>query len=142
VIPTANGDLAVPANAGPYTDPSGKTPATVDVYNSANPQLLSQTTNADRPLIDYHIHPAGTIVNDSSSKSGGGTYVIGGTTQTAEFRQSPKYSPTDIPNAAQPGRQTLLGYHIVVGAGDKKAYFYNGKGVLGHMPLDKFVSIK
>src|SRR5262249_14250251 len=108
-----------------------------------NPQLLSQISNPNAaPLIDYHIHPAGTIVTDSSSKSGGGTYVMGGTTETDSFRQSPKYSPTDIPNAAQPGRQTSLGYHVVDAAADKKVYFYNGKGVLGHMPLNKFVSIK
>jgi len=42
-----------------------------------------------------------------------------------------KYSPTDIPNAAQAERQTSMGYHIVVGAADKKVYFYNSKGVLG-----------
>ena len=39
-------------------------------------------------------------------------------------------------------RPTRLGYNIVVGARDKKVYFYNGSTVLAKMPLIKFVSIR
>lgn len=142
VIATANGQLAVPANPGLPINPLSGNPATVDVFNAQNPQLLNQASDTTaNPETSYHVHPRGKVSTTSNtSTSGGGTSVFGSAqTRTGKFNQSPTGSPTDFAFGAN--TPTRLGYHIVVGARDQKVYFYTNR-VLGTMPLDKFVSIK
>lgn len=65
---------------------------------------------------------------------------MGGTTTTANFRQEPSNirkdgKPGDIPNAIPNG------VNIVVGARNKKVYFYNTSGTYAQMSLGNFLKV-
>ncbi|MFN0141322.1 MAG: RHS repeat-associated core domain-containing protein, partial [Pyrinomonadaceae bacterium] len=149
VIQTENGQLAVPAVQGAMGDPRRQgAAAEINVENPANPSLISQTTDPSSWVTTYHIHPSAEITNRDNSVS--------------TFNQPPSnYTETvngqqvargDIPNAANPSSAPVtLGYRIVVAAGranvngqntgGQRVYFYNGTGVLGSMPTNRFVNL-
>jgi RHS repeat-associated protein len=150
VIQTANGQLAVPAVRGAMGDPriNNGAAASINVENPADPNLIGQTTDPSSWVTTYHIHPSGEIRNNDGSIS--------------SFNQPPsdflervngqQVRRGDIPNAANPNASPVtLGYRIVVGAGretinnrpngGQRVYFYNGSGVLGSMPLNRFTTI-
>lgn len=92
-----------PAQSGPYSDvkvPGGT--ATVDLGKPANPELLNKIVKFEG---EYHIHPKGEIVETSGNKQ-----------TTYNFVQPP--SKADHSAALAPT-------NLVVGARDKKVYFYN-----------------
>jgi RHS repeat-associated protein len=136
VVQTQNGQLAVPARPGPVSDPAAANPATIDVTNAVNPNLAAQATS---PVLvtTYHVHPAG---ERKERVTQGNT-----TTETTHFFRQP---PSGADQTFAGGNPTSLGYHIVVGAGrssnpgGQRVHFYNGNGVIGTMPLNRFVNIR
>jgi hypothetical protein len=151
VIQTANGQLAVPAVQGAMGYPRrgpNTAGAEIQVENPANPNLILQTTDPSSWVTTYHVHPSGEITNRDGSIS--------------SFNQRPSdFTETvngqllrrgDIPNAASANATPVtLGYRIVVGAGRAningrdtgggRVYFYNGAGVRGSMPTNRFVNL-
>jgi RHS repeat-associated protein len=133
IIATANGQLDVPAQPGGLGDPTRiGVAADINVTNPANPNLLTQATDPSQFETEYHVHPAGQVRNRDGSVS--------------FFTQPP--SNGDITRAGSPNAAPVrLGYRIVVGAcnnrdeGGQRAYFYNGTGTLGSMPLNRFVNL-
>jgi RHS repeat-associated protein len=137
VIATANGQLAVPAQPGGLGDPNRPgAAADINVANPANPNLLNQATDPSQFETEYHIHPSGQVRNRDGSIS--------------FFAQPP--SDNDIRIAGSPNAAPVrLGYRIVAGAGSarinnrdvggQRVYFYNGAGVRGSMPLNRFVNL-
>jgi hypothetical protein len=68
----------------------------------------------------WHVHPSGTLTEEK-----------GNVRTTHEFNQPP--SEKDI-------KQAGSGINIVIGARDKKVYFYTGSGVIGKpMKLKHFL---
>ena len=137
VIATATGQLDIPAQPGPLGNPTRPgVAAEINVENPATPNLLVQAADPSQAETDYHVHPSGQVRNRDGSIS--------------SFAQPP--SPGDLARAANPNAIPVrLGYRIVVAAGDaringqdiggQKVYFYNGSGVLGSMPLNRFVNL-
>jgi hypothetical protein len=107
--------LVVAAKPGPYSDPTvpGGT-AHIDVGNSVNPALKDTLVSVDGT---YHIHPGG-VVEPSNGKPGG------------SFVQPP---------SAQDKSVAYANTNIVVGAGNKRVYFYNSSGVTRETSLKQFL---
>lgn len=111
---TSGNAVPVPAVPGKVADPRVEN-AHIDVTNSANPSLKNNLASIAGK---WHVHPSGSITDAN------GTHF---------FVQSPSGRNGDLGNATFP-------INIVVGAGDKKVYFYNSNGVIGKpMKLKDFM---
>jgi len=106
--------VAVPAVPGKAADPRAEKNASIDVYSSANPALKQSLASVGG---EWHVHPSGSMLGLDGN--------------TRFFDQGPS-KDTDIPRAAGP-------MNIVVGAGEKKVYFYDKSGVIGTMKLKDFL---
>mgnify|MGYP002478589962 CR=1 FL=1 len=141
-----NGQFAVPASPGAFSDPLTQQNAQIDVYNAANPQLLNNV-DPSRPDVEtiYHVHPSGEKPIPKPLTATNEVKIGGSEAVSKNFVQSP--SQKDI-NLFSQQPKTRLGYAIVVGARDKTVYFYRGSGnrsdcnCIAKMPLNKFISIK
>jgi hypothetical protein len=112
ITTTSGSTVPVPAVPGP-ANPGVVGGAHMDVTNSANPGLKDNIASVGG---EWHVHPSGSITQDGKIIS---------------FAQPP--SAKDIHEAVGP-------ISIVVGAGDKKVYFYNSSGVIGSpMKLKDFM---
>jgi hypothetical protein len=86
----------------------------MDPAKSVDPSVKNNRQSLDGT---YHVHPSGSITDANG--------------RTTFFAQPP--SGRDIHEAGG-------GINIVVGAGDKKVYFYNSSGVIGKpMKLKDFM---
>jgi hypothetical protein len=86
----------------------------MDTANAVDPSVKNNWQSLDG---NYHVHPSGSITD--------------GNGQTKFFVQGP--SAKDI-------KEATGGINIVVGAGDKKVYFYNSSGNIGKpMKLKDFM---
>ena len=100
-------EVAVPAAPGPVVDPRKQGQANIDVEKSADPNLRASVTNVEG---QWHVHPEGVVVEGNKISS---------------FNQGPSTGPgQDVSN----GHYNI---NIVVGAADKKVYFYNTSGQIG-----------
>ena len=89
----------------------------MDPANAVNPSLKDNITGLGGT---WHVHPSGTLTQEK-----------GNIRTTKSFNQPP--SGRDIKEAG-------TGINIVVGAGNKKVYFYNGSGLIGEpMKLKDFL---
>jgi hypothetical protein len=134
---TVNGaEKIVPAAAGAVANPQIDPEASINVFQPANAADAGLVTPANAEGT-YHIHPKCKIEVTKGPEQKPGVTVIGGTTTTttSSFNQPP--SPRDITNAGSRN----IGTNVVVGAGDKKAYIYNGSGTKLTMKLDTFLKI-
>jgi RHS repeat-associated protein len=110
---TSGKAVPVPAVAGPVSDPRADTAAHIDVANSANPSLKENLASIGGK---WHVHPSGSITEDNRKYS---------------FTQPP--SKDDKTTGSFP-------INIVVGARNKRVYFYNSSGVIGKpMKLKDFL---
>ena len=115
---TSGNAVPIPAHPGQVADPSNGE-AHIDVTNAVNPGLKDNLASIDGK---WHVHPSGTT---SSTEADG--------VHTSYFVQSPSTGPgNDTSNATHP-------INIVVGAGNKKVYFYNSSGTIGSMKLKDFM---
>ena len=99
--------IAVPAKPGP-ANPAVKGGAHMDPTKAVNPSLKDNITGLGGT---WHVHPSGTISEEN-----------GTVRNTHIFVQPP--SDRDF-------KETRLGINIVIGASDKKVYFYNRSGLIG-----------
>jgi hypothetical protein len=110
---TSGNAVPIPAAPGKVADPR-KENATIDPTISANPSLKNNLVSIDGA---WHVHPSGTITEGN---------------KTFFFNQHPS-NPQDTSRANFP-------INIVVGAGNKRVYFYNGSGEIGKgMTLKAFM---
>jgi hypothetical protein len=132
---TAGGtEKVVPAAAGAYSNPQVNSEASINVFQPANASDAGVVTTTQGT---YHVHPKGKIEVTTGPESRAGTVVMGGTTTTTTYSFVQPPSSRDISNASSRG----IGTNVVVGAGDKKAYIYNGSGVRATIKLDTFLKI-
>ena len=131
-------ELIIPAAPGPVSDPLKDKDAHINVFNAAD---QSQTADLASANLTYHIHPSGQATASPSAPPG--TVVIGGGT-TGRFRQEPSSGAPNGDIYVAGRRQATLGIssNIVVGAGNKKVYVYNGSGVRATFPLDRFRTVR
>ena len=136
VFGTKNGkEWVAEAKAGSFADPSKGQDAEINVFDSAEGQIIPSSTAEGT----YHVHPAGEMQSPSAPG------VIGGV-KISNFDQSPSGtvggSTGDIPVAARRESSGIVtGNSYVLGARSGVVSIYNGTGVLATFPLDKFISI-
>ena len=117
------GQWGTTTSGAPSVAPAIPGPANMAVVGGAHidpTNAVDQSVKSSWQSIggDYHVHPSGSITD-----ANGLTHV---------FNQPP--SGKDISVAGDGG------IHIVVGAGDKRVYYYNGSGVIGQpMKLKDFM---
>lgn len=117
--------VAVPGQAS--TPENG---AEINLFNFADPIAAGKIKTLQGTA---HVHPAGEVSVDTSM---GGTGTRIGGTVGKKFEQEPVNN--DLPFASRlPQLQ-----HIVVGAGSKRVYFYNGNGTYARFPLNIFRALK
>ena len=116
IITTNGKTIPVPAKPGPAS-PTTEGGAHVDPAESIDPSLKSDAIDLGGT---WHVHPSGSLTKEK-----------GNVRTTHQFNQPP--SQKDIKEAGS-------GINIVVGAGDRKVYFYNSSGVIGKpMKLKDFL---
>jgi len=130
-LDSAGHQVAVASAPGPVADPQ-KGGAEIEIGILANPADAGRLVTVQGT---FHVHPKGEIV--VQPKSTPGAIVIGGTTTTSNFRQTP--SPRDLTNAVQTPGNT----DFVLGARTNRVYIYNSTGMLtpNGIPLKNFLKI-
>ena len=122
---TKNGDIkVVPANPGAVAHFGDDELATVSQRDSKSRADFQSLVQIDGY---YHIHPSGSGPYYDKKE---GRIMLGG------FNQPPSQDDRDFATL-QPRAQ-----HLVVGAGDKKVYFYNSNETTATFPLKRFLEIK
>jgi hypothetical protein len=137
----ATGQVAIPAAFGDTS--GGQSKREIDTTlpaNQVSAAAIGNTMTSPDMETTYHVHPKQETSTTSGTAAPPGTTVFGGTTTTTTHQWNQGPSSKDLLLAA--GRSTRLGYEMVVGARDKRVYFYNGKGTIGTMPLTTFVSAR
>ena len=89
----------------------------MDPSDAVDPRLKDDVTGLGGT---WHVHPAGTLIEEQ-----------GNVRTTKRFNQPP--SGRDV-------KESGSGISLVVGAANKKVYFYDSAGAIGHpMKLKKFL---
>lgn len=89
----------------------------MDPRNAVNPSLKDNMKDLGGT---WHVHPSGTVTEEK-----------GNTSFTKSFNQPP--SATDI-------KEAYSGINIVIGASNKRVYFYDSSGLIGKpMKLEAFL---
>ena len=128
-VTTANGRVVVErAVPGKFTKPGR--PAHMEINELANPLPAARIAAVEGM---WHVHPAGETVHRRvlPPKEEGDRKVVTVITTTSYFGQPP--SEEDFAAATLP-------VNIVIGARSRLVYFYDRSGMIGTMPIEKFLA--